>query len=176
MIKVFDDKIAYENKGLIEYLKSVIEPGSTVLDIGCGPKIYATALIDHGCTVTTIDAWEKCQPDILVDLSKTRLDDVIDGKFDYIIMLDFIEHIEKHVGLDLIEQCKKIANKQIYLLTPLADIWTDNHENVENEDYWCYGNDFDLHQSLWSTVEFVNWTELKIKAKLKGYFFGVYSV
>jgi 2-polyprenyl-3-methyl-5-hydroxy-6-metoxy-1,4-benzoquinol methylase len=37
----------------------------TILDIGCGDKRYSNFLIANNRKVTTVDAWEKVNPDIL---------------------------------------------------------------------------------------------------------------
>jgi hypothetical protein len=142
---------------LVAYLKAVVEPGSTLLDLGCGPKLYSDPLLGQCSQVVTVDAWDWVEPDIVADLENTPLADIVSDRFDYILMLDFIEHLGREAGLRLIEQCKSICNKRIILLTPLEEIWDDNHVNVENERLWCYGNNYDLHKSLWVPEDFAGW-------------------
>ena len=120
------------------------------------------------------DAWENVNPDICVNLETTSLHAVIEEKFDYILMLDFIEHLEKAAGQRLIEECKQLVTKKIFLLTPLEEIWTSNEENVNNETYWCHGNKFDLHKSIWSAEEFKEWNTVSLDT-LENYYFGYFS-
>ena len=89
-------------------------------------------------------------------------------------MIDFIEHLDKNAGLRLIESVKKITNKKIILLTPLEEIWDDNHKNVNDPALWCYGNNFDIHKSLWSNKDFEGWENLNLKG-LHQYFVGSYT-
>jgi hypothetical protein len=123
--------------------------------------------------IITVDAWEKVKPDFLIDLNENDLP-FVSNSFDVVLMLDFIEHLSKDAGKKLIEDCKKICNKKIFLLTPLEEIWTDNHENVENENYWCFGNEYDLHKSIWGHLDFADWTTLTIPGFEK-YYVGFYS-
>ena len=89
-------------------------------------------------------------------------------------MLDFVEHLEKAAGQRLIEECKQLVTKKIFLLTPLEEIWTSNEENVNNETYWCYGNKFDLHKSIWSNEDFKEWNTVSLNT-LENYYFGYFS-
>lgn len=168
-------KIGYTNDYLLSFLTANILPDSTLLDIGCGPKLYSTPLLSICKNILTIDAWESVHPDIVADLEQTSLIDILGKqKFDYILLIDFIEHLEKNNGIRLIEECKKLVNKKIFLLTPLEQIWNDNKHHVDDERLWCHGNQFDLHKSIWSHNDFVGWTEVKLQT-LKDFYFGYYS-
>jgi hypothetical protein len=172
--RYFKGKPLYVDKDILGYLINEIPLNATVADIGCGPQIYSAPLKERGNKVIAIDAWEDVQPDILVDLSTTSIFDVIKEKVDYILMIDFIEHLDKQVGQQLIEDCKRLVNKKIFLLTPLEQIWTDNTENVENDKLWCHGNQFDVHKSLWSVTDFQEWTQITLKG-LHDYYTGYWN-
>ena len=154
----------------MDYLKQVLRDNISdtdiILDIGCGNK-DKTQMFKKG-NVVSLDAWDEVNPDVCLDVSKEKLP-YEDNSFDIIMMIDFIEHIEKDRGLELIEECKKIVRKKIILLTPL--FWTDNAVNVNNPSLWCYGNDFDYHKSLWSAEDFVGWERISFS----DYFFGIWN-
>lgn len=175
MKHTINGKRAYSNDALLEYLINIIESGSSVLDLGCGPKLYSAPFKNRGDNVLTVDAWESVDPDLVVDLENQDITEFVTEKYDYILMLDFIEHLDKESGLKLIERCKTLANKKIFLLTPLEEIWDDNHKNVNDEKLWCYGNNFDLHKSLWTLEDFDGWTPVKLD-KLEHYFVGYYDI
>lgn len=149
-----------------ENLRNNISDTDTILDIGCGNKDKTSMFKKEN--VTSLDAWDRVSPDICLDLSKEKLP-YKDNSFDVILMIDFIEHIEKNRGIELIEECKKIVRKKIILFTPL--IWSDNSINVNNPDLWCFGNIFDYHKSLWSAEDFVGWGRIPFE----GYFYGFWN-
>jgi len=154
---------------LFEWLHSNITKESTVLDIGCGNKEYSNSL---NCKrVITIDAWKKVKPDILIDL-EVRDIPFTENSFDVILLLDFIEHLDKERGKEIIEQARTIANK-ILLLTPLW--WQDNAVNVENPELWCYGNKYDYHKSLWTLEDFSGWNRATNIQNTDNYFIGTYE-
>lgn len=174
MKHIINGKLAYSNDALLEYLKNNIDNNNSLLDIGCGPKLYSTPFLETASRVVTIDAWSEVNPDILVDLETTRLDSVIKSPVDYILMIDFIEHVDKEIGKTIIDQCKQLANKKIFILTPLETIWTENHEHVDDPSLWCFNNKYDLHKSMWSKTDFPEWTEIQIP-KLQNYFVGYFQ-
>jgi len=167
-------KRAFSNDNLVAYLQSQIAAGSSLLDLGCGPKMYSDPLRDQCNRILTVDAWDWVEPDVVANLETTALKDITQDRWDYVLMLDFIEHLDKFAGLDLIEQVKQIVNQRIFLLTPLESIWTENHENVDNPNLWCHGNEYDLHKSLWTPEDFSGFTRVNIIG-FDDYFVGYYA-
>jgi 2-polyprenyl-3-methyl-5-hydroxy-6-metoxy-1,4-benzoquinol methylase len=165
---------ASTNDTLVDYLKSTIQSGASLLDLGCGPKLYSNALRDLCDPVLTVDAWSWVQPVVVADLETTSLHEITDQSWDYILMLDFIEHLDKTAGLRLIQEAKLIARRGIVLLTPMESIWTDNHEHVDDPRLWSHGNTYDLHKSLWHPDDFEGWQRIALP-KLDNYFVGYYA-
>lgn len=167
-------KRAFSNDDLVAYLQSQVEPGASLLDLGCGPKMYSDPLRKQCGRMLTVDAWAWVEPDIVANLETTPVTDITPDCWDYVLMLDFIEHLSKDAGLKLIEQVKQITNRRIFLLTPMEEIWTENHENVTNPELWCHGNEYDLHKSLWTPDDFVGFTRVEIRG-FDDYYVGYYE-
>jgi len=167
-------KRASRNDQLFDYLMNEIKPGDSVLDIGCGPKVYSTPLLQKNCRVMTVDAWHVVEPDVVADLEKIPITEVTQDHWDYIFMIDFIEHLDRGAAERLLQDCKRIVRKKIFLLTPLPEIWTDNVHNVENENLWCHGNQYDVHKSSWIRQDFQGWTPLQFST-LEHYFVGYHE-
>lgn len=175
MKHTINGKRATSNDELMRYLESIINEGDSILDLGCGPKLYSDPFKEKCKKIITIDAWASVNPDIVADLETADVSSLVNNeKFDYVLMIDFIEHLDKSAGLHLIETAKKLANKKIILLTPLEEIWDDNHKNVNDPSLWCFGNTFDIHKSLWTTEDFVGWESLNLRG-LHHYFVGTFS-
>lgn len=165
---------ASTNDALVDHLRSTIQPGTSLLDLGCGPKLYSNALRDLCDPVLTVDAWSWVEPDIVANLETTPLHEITDQTWDYVLMLDFIEHLERQAGLALIEQVKAQTRRGIFLLTPMEEIWTDNHEHVDDPRLWSHGNTYDLHKSLWRPEDFAGWQRIALP-RLQNYFVGFYA-
>ena len=167
-------KRAFSNDDLVAYLQAEVAPDSTLLDLGCGPKLYSNPLREQCSRILTVDAWNWVEPDVVADLETTPLADITTDCWDYVLMLDFIEHLDKQAGLNLIEQVKQVTNKKLFLLTPMEEIWTENHENVNNPELWCHGNEYDLHKSLWTPEDFAGFTRVDIRG-FHDYYIGYYE-
>ena len=155
---------------LIDVINSNLHIQDTVLDIGCGDKSLTK---QFKCKkIITLDAWGKVKPDILIDLEISDIP-FSENVIDVIIMLDFIEHLDKDRGFIIMEQSKIVAKRMIILLTPLW--WQDNSINVNNKDMWCYGNNYDYHKSLWCLEDFKEWKRFTDNDVSDSYFFGAYT-
>jgi hypothetical protein len=167
-------KRAWSDDNLVAYLQNEVASGSTLLDLGCGPKLYSNPLREQCSRVLTVDAWDWVEPDVVANLETTLIADITSDSWDYVLMLDFIEHLDKQAGLSLIEQVKQITNRRIFLLTPMEEIWTENHENVDNPNLWCHGNEYDLHKSLWTPEDFAGFARVGILG-FDNYYIGYYE-
>ena len=149
------DQVLYRNTPL----------NATVLDIGCGDKKYSNI----SPNTTTLDAWDKVNPDILLDIENNDLP-FEDNSFDVIYLMDIIEHLEKERGVAILEQCKRICKQNIIIFTPL--VWEDTTKYIEDKTLWCYGNEYDLHKSLWTLNDFTDWKKLATSACYKHAYMG----
>lgn len=79
-----------------------IPPGSSVLDVGCGPGVVARALAARGCKVwgLEIDPWRaasarnSCIEVLEADVETVTLSAAFDGMaFDAVLFLDVLEHL-----------------------------------------------------------------------------------
>ena len=150
------------------YLNVRLSTNDTVLDLGCGDKSFSNKLVGK---VTTVDAWEKFNPDLVWNLEHTPLPQQ-DKSFDYVIMMDVIEHLDKAKGFELIAEAKRIARKGVFLLTPMW--WQTNDHNVNNPASPYYNNHFDLHKSLWTKEDFPGWEIVTDKGEFEKYFVGLW--
>lgn len=135
--------------GLLAWLREQVLPDDNVLDIGCGDKRYE----DTGCRwMWSVDAWSKAEPDLLVDLSKINLP-FRALEFDVIFLLDFLEHLDKSRGKEILMQTMLIASRSVIVLTPLPEFWDDN-KAAFIEPGWWQGNPWTLHRSVWGPEDF----------------------
>ena len=172
-VKVKDGRRASRNDQLLSWIQQQIEPDSTLLDLGCGPKLYSTPLKPLCRSVVTVDAWNWVDPDIVADLELVSVNSIT-GPVDYVLMIDFVEHLERAAGQRLLAECQQLVRKKIFLLTPMEALWTDNTENVNDPRLWSYGNQWDIHKSLWTPDDFANWNRVEL-GSLKDYWVGYYA-
>lgn len=138
------------------------------LDIGCGNKAYSHVSIN----TTTLDGWDAVSPDFLINLENEDLP-FENNEFECVLMIDLIEHLTRKRGEQILEQAKQIASGRIYLLTPL---WWDTNENhTSDPKCWAYGNELNLHRSLWKREDFLDWTEIRPRIQGGKYYFGYWK-
>ena len=153
-----------------DLIKTYVNETDKVLDIGCGDKRRSSDLICK--EVVTLDAWDKTRPDVLLDLEINDLP-FPEQSFDVVLIIDFIEHLDKERGRIILEQAKRVTKRVVIILTPLW--WQDNAENVNNPELWCYNNEYDYHKSLWKVDDFTGWERINGLKGLANYFVGVYK-
>lgn len=70
---------------------------------------------------------------------------------DAVYLLDVIEHMEKPVGLEVLELAKQAARYQVVVYTP-------NGFRAQSRDVWGLGGDeWQTHRSGWTPEEFEGW-------------------
>ncbi len=150
------------------WLMERIDEENSVLDIGCGDKWYHLFLQSQ--QITSVDSWSKAKPSYLIDLSTEDLP-FSKRSFDIVLILDFIEHLEKKRGEEILKQAIAIAKEKVILLTPL--IW---ETNSQSSNIWYIGCPDISHKSLWAVKDFKGWRETLLACfnskNKKEYFLG----
>lgn len=149
------------HRPLYSFLKGEVSDSDSVLDLGCGLGRYKLECREY----IGVDIKENEHVDIVADIREwlPRME------YDVVLMLDIIEHMEKHEGVEVLEGVMEIA-KKIILLTPI--MWDDNNWSVE-----LYNNPYQEHKSLWSADDFTSHRWRKVDNVMDGakYYLGVWE-
>lgn len=143
----------YPYRYFVDYLADC----RNVLSLCCGiglelRRISNKEITGVDITPEYLEEFKKRYPEaktVLMDALQ-YLDQTRDNSFDAIICKDGIEHLEKKRGLMLLEQCKRVARKKIFIITP------EGH--TDNDDSKSWGMDVkgkgQEHLSGWEIVDF----------------------
>jgi glycosyltransferase involved in cell wall biosynthesis len=97
---LYQPKFDYESPHTLTLAR--VPAGSSVLDIGCASGYMSTALTAKGCRVTGIDQFPVAANVPLEHFVRHDLDDgnlpVDAGAFEYVLLLDIIEHLRSPEG------------------------------------------------------------------------------
>jgi 2-polyprenyl-3-methyl-5-hydroxy-6-metoxy-1,4-benzoquinol methylase len=101
------------HRGVFKMLKPYLKPGMRILDFGCGKGAFSQRLIDEGmivdaCDIDTDQIMAKVSKKIRLDLNKTDITETITEKYDAVIAMEIIEHLQN--PWKYIEDCIKILN------------------------------------------------------------------
>ena len=93
---LYQPKLGYESPHTLAIER--VRAGTTVLDIGCASGYVARALQAKGCRVTGMDRFAMADPSAVERFIEHDLNSphfpVEAGQFDYILLLDVIEHLQ----------------------------------------------------------------------------------
>ena len=165
---ITDDLLSYPFHNSIEYMSRGITTDTCILDIGCGDKAMSNQFLMG--KVTTIDAYEKFNPDILHDLTQPL--PLQTASYDVALLLDVIEHLNKEDGYRLLDEIQRVVRKRFFVLTPL--FWRENEEETSDPGSPYYRNTYNLHHSLWKPEDFKNFTRVH-NPIMTDYFFGYWE-
>jgi len=133
-------------------LQSELSGMNSVLDIGCGAR---SPLADLKKTFYSVGV-DIFEPSIRQSEKAKLHDEYILGdilklkkilkqrKFDVVVALDIVEHLEKKDGWKLLEEMERVAKKKVIILTPYG--FTQQHPYEENP--------YQIHKSGWYPEEF----------------------
>jgi 2-polyprenyl-3-methyl-5-hydroxy-6-metoxy-1,4-benzoquinol methylase len=91
---------AYSLHGdVFEILKPYLNEGMNVLDFGCGQGAFSQRLVDAGmtvdaCDIDTSNIKAKVHRIIALDLNKKDIKESIPDKYDVVVALEIIEHLQ----------------------------------------------------------------------------------
>lgn len=95
-----------EKKWIVEKLESIVELGTTAIDIGSDTPeyreiqqpyifdLYRYLMFDRGITISTLDINPETEADFICDLSQNQLPHEL-GTYDLVICSNFLEHVEE---------------------------------------------------------------------------------
>ena len=131
-----------------------INQEDTVLDLGCG--IMQASDDMRARLILGVDIWDKYLYYIkdlhpTVRISMSELDRFMDKSYDIVICLDVVEHLDKELALNVIDECKRICRKRAIIYTPSK--FDDNMCAVSNA--WDLGeNPHQKHKCLLTKNDF----------------------
>ena len=158
-----------------EKIQNHIEPTDTVLDLGCG---IMGATDDLKCKVILgCDVWypylEKiCHLWPTVKVRMNELDRFVDNSYDVVLCLDVLEHLDKGIAVQALEEMKRICRKKVIIYTPR--LFQTNEESVENA--WNLG--YNPHQKHICQIEIPLLNEFGYKTEIMdvdGGILGIYT-
>ncbi len=155
----YDFFIAPNQDRIFSLIKEIIEPNSSVIDIGCGTGRFSFFVADKVSQVVGMDLSQKNIEKAEENLSKkpnnkivfkhTSLEDIISQNllFDYAVVTYVIHEVNAEERTELLKQLSQVAKKIIigdYLVPKPKGIWSILNDVVEylagREHYTNYKN------------------------------------
>lgn len=135
----------FENEfNLHRFVKENLVAYSSVLDIGCCDGIFAYNITRYGMNVTALDASDEAikkaekQRTKFTGLDKNpiflhkRFEDFnSDSKFDYVVMLEFLEHIDSiDAASFLLRKAYNLTSKSLIVSVPIDHLLPDDDHKI----------------------------------------------
>ncbi len=179
----FYDKIIAPNQDQIfDQIRKIIEPNSSVIDVGCGTGRFSFSVADKVQKVVAIDLSKKNIDKANQTLSKnlntkisfhhTNLSNLISQNlhFDYAVMTYVIHEVNPDERIPLLKEMAQIADKIIigdYLVPVNKGFWNILNEVVEflaGKEHYCNFKNFVADNGLYRLIDK---TELKVIREIK---------
>ncbi len=152
----------FDQQTLDKVIRAKIRRVDVVLDVGCGifPQTFFRPRLrllcePYGEYVQTLRARFPDDPTVVI-LQGTwqevlRL--LPDRSVDSVFLRDLIEHLEKEDGRKLLQECERVARRQILVFTPLGFMPQDCAPG--EVDVWGLGGgNWQVHRSGWTPEDF----------------------
>lgn len=141
-----------------------VEDVQVVLDLGAGicPQTFAKNPYLHICVDAHLPYIERVKRDLTDDpryvFLNSTWDKVIpmlpDKSVDTVFALDFIEHLEKEDGLNMLREAQRVARCQVVVFTPQG-FFPQSYEDSQKLDRWGMdGGYWQTHRSGWVPEDF----------------------
>jgi len=147
---------------LLMSVEKAVKETETVLDIGCGiapmnyfrPKLHM--MVDPWKEYTEILSYRYSGDKSVLVLRGEALEALrqfADNSVDSIFLLDVIEHMDKAIGRQVIEESERVANEQIVIFSPLG-FMPQHMESHESDGWGLSGTLYQEHRSGWTPEDF----------------------
>lgn len=97
----YDLKLGYASSHTLAL--EAVPPGARVLDVGCGPGLFAEQLVAKGCKVTGVDQYRPAHPEAFERFVRwdesEPLPDLDLSSYDVVLLLDVVEHLRSPEAL-----------------------------------------------------------------------------
>lgn len=150
-----------DRDSLCERAEALVQAVPTVMDIGCGirpqmiinaPK-FLVCVEAHDEYIRELQRRFKGTTTVIIQGRVPECLTVLpDRCIDTVMMLDFIEHLDREAGLKAISECERIARRQIVVFTPLGFMPQD--ESGETDGWGLHGQYWQMHRSGWTPDDF----------------------
>jgi SAM-dependent methyltransferase len=123
------------NRIVLRKLRSVLQPGGKVLDIGCGPGVVVDHLRRAGVDCSGVDpgsprpATSDVAPFLSLGVSAFDLPAAVRNSYSMVMLMDVLEHLEE--PLDFLRDCGRAfpAATHIFITLPARmEIWSSYDE------------------------------------------------
>jgi len=130
----------------------IVKNPKTVLDVGIGNGLYGCIVKNYlpSSHIVGIEGFKSYDnpmwllyDEVITEKAPEAFKN-INKKFDAIIMCDVIEHFEEEEGLNVVEDLKKMLNKDGILIITTPSIFCK--QGAVN------GNRLEIHRSLWEAI------------------------
>ena len=167
----YDKLIAPNQDRLFREIKKIIEPNSSIIDVGCGTGRFSFSVSDKVSKVFGVDLSKKNIKKANQTLSKksdpkitfhhTTLSDLIKQNlhFDYAVMTYVIHEVNPEERITLLNEMAQIADKIIigdYLVTLNKGFWSAMNEIVEflaGKEHYKNFKHFVANKGLFGLIE-----------------------
>ncbi|MBL6832166.1 MAG: hypothetical protein ISQ70_12240, partial [Pirellulales bacterium] len=111
---------------LYEQGAALVKPVSSVMDIGCG--VRPQSIVNSPTVLVCVEVHDEYVAELRRRFAGTTtliiqgrvpecLKPLPDRCVDTIMMLDFIEHLEREAGLETLRECERLARLQVVVFT-----------------------------------------------------------
>lgn len=143
------------------YVKLATDRGESLLSLCCGIGLELSGLSTQDVTAVDIHDAHIAQVHHRCPQAKTFVSDALefiktqeDNSYDVISIIDGIEHMDKDTGLELMDEMKRVAKKEILLFTPEGP---SEDGYLKNEPHNAWGiegaDEYQKHKSGWTLKE-----------------------
>ena len=167
----YDKLIAPNQDRLFGEIKKIIEPNSSIIDVGCGTGRFSFSAADKVQKIVGIDLSKKNidkanqtllkNPNAKISFHHTNLSDLISQNlhYDYAVMTYVIHEVNPEDRIELLKQMAQIADKIIigdYLVPVNKGFWSMLNEVVEflaGKDHYNNFKNFIANGGLYGLVD-----------------------